>query len=294
MSSSSTRLAAPSSPRTTALAILGLVTVLGLSAWLRGPGFTQGGFASHDVAAMLHSSMVLLDGGLPYVDTLELKAPGTFYLGAWLCGGTDIATFQIWANLWGLATLGVVAALAWRLWGPAAAVVAAGLYALHDAHLDSMDANYVTWAQLPLVAGVGAALVAPRAATRRRQLAWWAAAGLLAGAAVLLKRPAAAGVLVVGVSSLWAAPTDRTSRRARVLAVGAGLVASHVPIAVHYALAGQLGALVDGYLWNRWGLRYVAGGAGAGAEGASVEVGDALVEGVLATVHFLVLPLGLA
>src|SRR5690606_30592127 len=89
-----------------------LCIIVGLSAWLRAPGFTQGGFASHDVAGMLHEAMLIHDGALPYVDSIELKAPGTFWLAAWLAGpdGTDIATFQIWANLWALATLGVVAA----------------------------------------------------------------------------------------------------------------------------------------------------------------------------------------
>ena len=89
--------------RGTLAALVALVGVAAASAWLRAPGFTQGGFASHDVAGILHGAMLLHDGALPYVDSIELKAPGTFYLGAWLCGGTDIATFQIWANLWGLA-----------------------------------------------------------------------------------------------------------------------------------------------------------------------------------------------
>ncbi|MEM9460291.1 MAG: hypothetical protein AAGF11_39315 [Myxococcota bacterium] len=275
--------------RATVVAAIALLLIGALSAWLRGPGFTQGGFASHDVAAMLHSSLLLLDGGLPYVDSIELKAPGTFYLGVLLAGGTDIAAFQIAANLWAMASLGVVAMIAWRQWGPAAAVVAAGLYALHDAHLDSMDANYVTWAQLPLTAGVGVALGAPRGATRRRQWVRWMAAGALVGAAVLLKRPAVAGVLVATGLALWPTATDRLSRRGRVLAVLAGVLVAHVPIAVHYAAAGQLPALVDGYVLNRWGMRYVQQGGGVDDAG-----GFPAVEGLLALVHFLALPLALA
>ncbi|MCA9648541.1 MAG: glycosyltransferase family 39 protein [Myxococcales bacterium] len=270
-------------------AALALLVIGGLSAWLRAPGFTQGGFASHDVAGILHGAMLLHDGALPYVDSIELKAPGTFYLAALLAGpgGTDIAAFQVWANLWALASLGVVAAIAWRLWGPAAAVVAALLYGLHDAHLDSMDANYVTWAQLPLVAAVGAALVAPRAATRRRELGWWVAAGLLAGAAALLKRPAGVGGVVVMAMALWPGAGERTSIKARVLAVLAGGLGSHLPVALHYAAAGELGALVDGYLRSRWGMRYVSqGGEPFGL--AAIE------EGMLATAFFVALPLALA
>jgi Dolichyl-phosphate-mannose-protein mannosyltransferase len=276
-------------PAGAGLAGLVLLVIVGLSAWLRGPGFTEGGFASHDVAGMLYEAMLLHDGALPYVDSIELKAPGSFYLAAVLAGprGTDIAAFQVWANLFGLATLVVVAAVAWRLWGPAAAVVAAGLYALHDAHLDSMDANYVTWAQLPLVAGVGAALAVPQGATRRRELGWWVAAGALCGVAALFKQPAGVGAAVVLGLALWPVHGGLASRRARVGAVVAGVVAAHLPIASHYAAAGELGALFHGYVWNPWGMRYVSyGGEPFGA--------GAVKEGVLATAHFLALPLSLA
>lgn len=272
--------------RTTVAGLIALVVVVGLSVWLRWPGFTQGGFASHDVAGILYEGLVLQSGGLPYVDTLETKAPGSFYLALWMAGGTDIAALQVWANLWALASLGVVAGLAWRLWGPTASVVAAGLYALHDAHLDSMDANYVTWAQLPLVAGVGAALVAGSGGTRRRQIGWWVAAGVLAGLAVLLKRPAVSGVVTVGVLALVPGGVQRVGWRGRVLAAVAGGAAAFVPVVVHYAVAGELRALVDGYVLNPVGLRYVEEGGAGGVDG--------LTEGVLATVHVLVLPLALA
>ncbi len=273
---------------TVGLALLALALIVGLSAWLRWPGFTEGGFASHDVAGMLYEAMLLRDGALPYVDSIEIKAPGTFYLAAVLAGsGTDIAAFQIWANLWALTTLGVVAAIAWRLWGPAAAVVAAGLYGLHDASLDSMDANYVTWAQLPLVAGVGAALTLPGTGTRRRVLGWWVAAGVLCGFAALLKQPAGVGAVVVLVLAWRGRSGAELSRRARVIAVIAGLVAAHAPVMLHYAAAGELRALWDGYVWNRWGMRYVSyGGEPWGLA--------AMKEGVLATAHFVALPLGLA
>ncbi|MCX4244433.1 ArnT family glycosyltransferase [Paraliomyxa miuraensis] len=270
-----------------------LAAIVGLSAWLRWPGFTQGGFASHDVAGMLYEAMLLRDGALPYVDSIELKAPGTFWLAKWLAGskGTDIARFQVWANLWALATLGVLARIAWRLWGPTAAVVAAGLYALHDAHLDSMDANYVTWAQLPLVAGVGAALCVPPggdgARSRRRTLAWWVAAGVLTGLATLCKQPAGVGMVAVLGIAAWPHEGGVVSRRARVLAVLAGIVAAHLPIALRYAVAGELRTLWEGYAWNRWGARYISYGGEPWGMGA-------VREGVLATVHFVVLPLSLA
>jgi hypothetical protein len=67
----------PETPRArTALVLVAVVVVLAASVWIRWPGFTQGGFASHDVGGILYEAMVLAGGGLPYVDTVELKAPG--------------------------------------------------------------------------------------------------------------------------------------------------------------------------------------------------------------------------
>jgi 4-amino-4-deoxy-L-arabinose transferase-like glycosyltransferase len=247
--------------------------VVGASLAIRWPGFTQGGFASHDVGGILYEAMVLERGGLPYVDTVELKAPGTFYIAA-LLAGSDIAALQVAANVTALLSLLALAAIAWRLWGGAAAVVAAIVYALHDAALDRMDANYVTWAQLPQILAMAAGLAATRAT--RRAPWWWALAGAMCGAAALCKQPA--GVILVPVL-LWA------GRRAP--AVVAGFVMMHAPVLAHYAAHGQLAAFVGGYAFNPWGLAYITQ---RGAAGPLTE----LWEGALATVHTLALPLALA
>jgi hypothetical protein len=72
-----------------------------------------------------------------------------------LLAGSDIAALQVAANIVALLSLISLVAIAWRLWGGGAAIVAAIVYALHDAALDRMDANYVTWAQLPHDPGDG-------------------------------------------------------------------------------------------------------------------------------------------
>ncbi|HEY8375766.1 MAG TPA: glycosyltransferase family 39 protein [Nannocystis sp.] len=273
------------------LAALAIAAIAGVSCLIRLPGFTEGGFASHDVGGILYESMLLRAGGLPYVDAIELKAPGTFYLATVLAGpeGRDIATFQIVANLVALASLLVLAALAWRLWGPRAAVFAAALYALHDAHLDSMDANYVTWAQLPQV---GAALLALSAATRREvhdrktMSIWtWTAAGALCGLAALCKQPS--GAILIPVL-FWAAfPPGRRDLPAAV-AVAAGFLLAHAPVALHYLARGHLGDLVRGYVWNPWGFEYIARNT------STASPGHALWEFLAATAHFVALPLALA
>jgi hypothetical protein len=275
----------------TALTVIALLTILALSAWLRTPGFVQGGFASHDVGGILYNAMVIEQGGLAYVDTLELKAPGSFYLATWFAGpeGRDIAKFQIAANLWALLGLLAVAGLGWRMWGRLGAVAGAGLYALHDANLDSMDANYVTWANLPQILGFWLGIEALRSSSAQVRSSAWLLAGAFAGFAALCKQQNGV-VLIVLLGMAWLAGRERAaSLRARAVGPGLvtiGFVLAHVPIAGRYLAAGQLDALVHGYVLNRWGLRYIAA--------RDVGLLDALPEGALATAHFLGLALVLA
>jgi hypothetical protein len=292
-------------PVWTALTGAALVLILACSAWLRAPGFEQGGFASHDVAGILYNAMVLERGGLPYVDTLELKAPGSFYLARAFAGpeARDIARFQIAANLWALLSLVCVAGLGWRLWGRLGAVVAAGSYALLDANLDSMDANYVTWANLPQIVGVWLALEAGRAESARWRPMLWLLAGAAAGFATLCKQPNGVVLIVIlaiaATSSVTSSLTSSVTAEAQAqgvrpslvdrlrasasasapawVALGFGL--AHAPIVAQYLAAGRLGALIDGYFLSRWGLRYL------GAR--EVSLGAELVEGALASAHFL-------
>ncbi|MFO7562409.1 MAG: hypothetical protein R6X02_07175 [Enhygromyxa sp.] len=276
----------------TAITIVILLAIVAGSAWLREPGFSQGGFASHDVAGILYNAMVLERGGLPYVDTLELKAPGSFYLARWLAGpqGRDIASLQVAANLWALAALIGVAGIGWRLWGRLGAIAAAGLYALHDAHLDTMDANYVTWANLPQIVGFGLALEAARSSASRWRPSLWLCAGAAAGFAALCKQPAGAVLLAILAMAAWPGVARNDGRRfARWIApawVVAGFGLAHAPIVLQYLAAGELRALIDGYFLNRWGLRYL------GAR--EVGLGASLLDGGLATAHFVGLPLVLA
>lgn len=280
-------------------AAIALLVISAVSVVIRWPGLTQGRFASHDVGGILYNAMLLRSGGLPYVDSVEFKAPGSFYLAALLAGpeGRDIATLQLLANLVGLASLALVAAMAWRLWGPLAAVLAAALFALHDAHLDSMDANYVTWALLPQV---GAVLLALAAGQRRENqpgssamaFGTWLVSGALCGAAALFKQPAGIVLVPALVHALRRPRGDEGDARGAWdgragLAVLLGFLLAHVPIALHYLVRGQLGALVSGYAGSAWGMAYIE-------HHADVPLGSAAWEGLAATLYFLALPLALA
>ncbi len=270
---------------------LACAAVLGLSAWLRTPGFVQGGFANHDVGGILYNGMLLAAGKLPYVDSVEFKAPGTFYL-AWLLadGGRDIASFQIWGNLAALGSLAAVMFGARHLWGRAQGVVAGLVYGAHDLVLDTMDANYVTWAQLPSVASVVVALVAFR--SKRPPLWSFVLAGALGCIATLCKRPAGVALIVVVavavLSGLQAGgPWQRTVAIKRVAAVFGGVLLAAAPISLHYLAAGEFGALWRGFVLNEWGWRYVA-------QGSPIGLAEAPGEAVFASANFLALPLALS
>ena len=266
--------------------MVSVLVILAGSALVRWPGLTQGRFASHDVGGILYNGMLLRSGGLPYVDSVEWKAPGSFYVAA-LVAGADIAVLQLVANLVALGSLALVMAFAWRLWGRGAAVACGFVFALHDAQLDSMDANYVTWALLPQIAAV---LVAVAAGRRREQAVpsamsvTWLASGLLCGVATLFKQPAGVVLIPVLLHAL------RHGRRWHVRTgawVLAGFVLAHLPIALHYLAHGQLGALISSYAGANWGFSYI------GHHGDTA-LHAAAWEGLAATVFFLALPLTLA
>ncbi len=267
------------------------VLLIAVSAWLRKPGFVQGGFANHDVGGILYNGMLLAAGKMPYVDSIEFKAPGTFYA-AWLLadGGRDIAAFQVWANVVALGSLAAVVIGTRALWGSLAGIMAGLVYGAHDLVLDTMDANYVTWAQLPAVASVMVALVGTR---RARAGPWFFAAGVLACVALMMKRPAAAAMLtvcIIAVSSGSSAlgPTVRARAAARAtgwVLMGAGIGA--LPITLHYVAVGEFEGLWRGFVLNEWGWRYVANGSVIGIDSAPREA-------AFSAAYFLALPAALA
>lgn len=243
------------------MAWLGLLV---LGTWIRRSAFSNSGFVSHDVGGILYNAMVLLDGGLPYVDTREMKAPGNFYLATLLAGpeGRDIASFQAWAAIWSMMTAAICGWCAHRAFGPVAGVTALALYALHAPELDSIDANYVTWA-VGFQALCLAALVETRWGPRGTDLAklrpygWcllWLAVGWSVGWAGLCKRQAG----LVLFSCIIAAGTCPRGLRRRALAwLAIGLLAALAPIVGHFAVRGHLTAFVEGYIFNRWGSTYL-------------------------------------
>ena len=93
----------------------GLVA-LALHAIWQGHGLLDPAFRNPDVAGIAYNARILASGGLPYVDSVEIKPPGAFFLFAPLLelGGMRAVwgAAVLWGALLSLAT-GVLAALVW-------------------------------------------------------------------------------------------------------------------------------------------------------------------------------------
>ena len=76
--------------------LVGLVICLIANIWLRWPATQTNGFHNEDVAGIAYSAQLLHQGGLPLIDTLELKAPGSFFLTAliWSISPMTISALQ--------------------------------------------------------------------------------------------------------------------------------------------------------------------------------------------------------
>lgn len=84
---------------------LGVVLAIGVRLHVLDDDFTN-----PDIAGIAYNAELLLDGGLPYVDTVEIKPPGAFLLaaGSIACLGRSLEGLQLLFAAWlGLGALGV-------------------------------------------------------------------------------------------------------------------------------------------------------------------------------------------
>jgi hypothetical protein len=269
--------------------VLVALVAFALDLWMRWPGLGNVGFASHDVAGMTYNGMLIGLGELPYVDSVELKAPGGFYLAAAvqkLMGGPGVASVTAFVQAANVLASGVLVLLmwmAWRAWGLPSATLAGAVYLAGSGFLDSMDANYVTWANAWAVAAVGVAWL--RQHPRELRLGSWLLVGVFAGAATLSKRPVGVVLVACGLWVFWSSSDQRT-RLLRCLGLLGGVALVHLPLLMHYASAGETRAFLEGYVFNEWGGAYV------GRKAPPLWLG--MREGLAATLHFMALPLALA
>jgi len=214
-----------------------------------------------DEADFAVESGVLLDGGRPYIEFVEKKPPLIYLLyagGLALVGRYNLPGLRLLMLAWVAASAWVLGAIARRLLGERAALLAVPGYAVAVSigpPLDFHAANAETLFALPLLLGTWLCLPVdgdtPRA-QRRRLLA----SGALIGIASLIKQQAGIQLLVLAAFVCMRASGPGASRR--VASLVAGFAA---PWLLAIATLARVGALAEFYYWtvtiNRY---YVANG----------------------------------
>lgn len=242
--------------------LVGLLLFIILNLWLRYPAAQTDGFHNEDVAGIAYSAQLLHSGGLPLIDTLELKAPGSFFLTAilWLFCPMTIEAMQ-WAGIfWScIALLGIfVGSL--RLFGPQASIVSTGLYLVLAPIVDSMDVNYGAWMIAPYIWS----FVCFTSFMKTRKAGWLISTGILLAIAGLLKRQGAVLTPLFIVFLFITARRDNEDLRDALVAtvrllvpLFSGLVAGFLPIFLFYAAHDALSEFAHHYFFSPGGWSYL-------------------------------------
>ena len=225
-----------------------------------GHGVADPAFRNPDVAGIAYNARLLASGGLPYLDSAEIKPPGAFLLFAPFLAVGGMRLVWAVATLWGaalsLATGALAAACFGRRAGPHAAVLHASWAVLGT----DGDINYSFWMALPFTLAAACACAAVTSESVRRRRVAWTFAGALALFAVSIKPSAWTLLVVFGVL------VGRELAQGRITsaldAIGAGVAGAALCaalIALPYALRGELKTLALGLSTvSAFGSEYVA------------------------------------
>jgi hypothetical protein len=253
--------AAPGAPldlRSAVLAALFVLLGLGLYVGIELIRPIQG-LGNNDVAGIAYEADLILAGGLPYRDTIELKSPGPFFLvaAAWTVFGRSAWTLHLACHLWVmLGAVGVGVGTWWLESGdgsrtsPALRLRLVGAsVGLYLAVSGPFESNYTTWMMPPYVWAFALAVVGLRTGGVR----WHVAAGFAACLAFFGKTHGF--VLGAAIPFAWAwVRTTGGEGRARLASDAAwpawisGAMLGATPLVLLYAANGAFRALVEGVL----------------------------------------------
>jgi hypothetical protein len=225
-----------------------------------GHGVVDPAFRNPDVAGIAYNARLFVSGGLPYVDSAEIKPPGSFLLFAPFLAVGGMRLVWAVATLWGIATSLATGALAATCFGRRAGPRAAMLHAAWAVLATDGDINYSFWMALPFTLAAACACSAVTVTSKKRRRIAWVLCGALAFFAVSIK-PSAWTLL--GVFALLAV-RELMQRRAAVVLEAyvagiSGVLLAAVLIALPYAARGELKALALGYTnVSTFGNEYVA------------------------------------
>lgn len=237
--------------KTARLAPLVLLTVgAGVFLLFSGRLFTNH-FANSDIAGITYNADIILDGGLPYRDTVEYKSPGTFFLLALIfkLAGRSLTAVRIVFDIWLLVGAAAVWLAGITLYGRAnpttGRIAAAGAAALYLLSAAQFEYNYSAW-MTPVYAWAFTALLL---GLRRGGWYWHLAAGAVAILALLFKAQAVVLAVVLPATWLWA--YRRRQHHAAwyaPLAWVAGAACAALPLVILYHSHGALRELASGVL----------------------------------------------
>ena len=198
-----------------------------------------------DIAGILYNAELLLDGGLPYRDTAEIKPPGSFFIVAGLIGafGRDLGTLQWVHTVWLL----VGAPAIWLAVGSEHRLAAAIGTAVYLFYVGMFTYNYSSWMIVPY-AWAFTGLVR----SLERGASGWA---LGAGAATMLATLTIqrAGVLFLLAAALLVLGRRTGAKGATAKTAGLWTLGAAIPlllVCAPYLAAGDA-SIVDGILpWS--------------------------------------------
>jgi len=159
-------------------------------------------FSNADIAGMTYNADLLNDGMLPYIESIEGKAPGTFFLTALVFRVFGRGLTPLW---WFFLTWQLLGALAvWvgarALYHPSKTLSAAVATGLFLASAGQFDLVYTSWMTTPYAWAFTAAIVGLKSGRVR----WHLLAGLCAMFAFLMKRQAVVLVPLFPILFVWA------------------------------------------------------------------------------------------
>jgi hypothetical protein len=217
-------------------------------------------FDNPDIAGIAYNADIILRGGLPYRETVDLKPPGTFFVfaGTFALLGRSLGAVQLVYAGWLLLGAPAVWLAAKSLYGDDprggrhAPAVATFVYLLSAGQFDY---NYSSWMMPPFAWAFALALLG----FQRSSFRWHVAAGAAAMVALAMKGQGIVIALALGV--LWIRARRFSPLRRAVLpwiAWSLGALAAFAPLLVLYAAEGALTGLLHGVFPIARGATYAA------------------------------------
>ena len=239
---------------------LGLLALVCACVLIRFPASQTNGFHNEDAAGILYNAQLINQGGLPLVDTLELKAPGSFFVVAsfWRFFPDTITSIQTLGIIWSIVAMLGIYFGGQELFDRRSGFLSAVAYLLLSPIMDSIDINYGAWMIAPMIWSS----VCFIRWMKRDELKWLIWAGILLAVAGLLKRQGAVltplfMLLIAYVGSSRNADTKVRVilRNTTLLLVGIGL--GFLPILLFYGAHGELLNFIKHYFFSPGGWQYL-------------------------------------